>query len=166
MRQIDLKGQVFGNWLVIGKGRKRTYIFKGKKVRLQTWKVVCEHTTKEVFGHSLRSGTSKGCPRCCGERQSKERKGKRFRSEGITSASNTYFTHEAKLKQYQKQKGICGLCGKELPVNLEKCHWDHNHETGKPRSILHSKCNNQIIAMVEKHPELIEKAKAYLQEWK
>ena len=97
---------------------------------------------------------------------SKERKGKLFRKDGITTAKGSDYTQKEKKKQYEKQDGTCGLCDKPLPTDFRKCHWDHNHKTGKLRCLVHSKCNNQIIALVENYPELLEKAKGYLQKWK
>lgn len=46
-----------------------------------------------------------------------------------------------KKRMYIKQKKACGLCGLLLPKNYKQAHTDHNHKTGKVRSLLHQRCN-------------------------
>lgn len=48
-----------------------------------------------------------------------------------------------KFKQglWDKQKGVCPLCLKDLPQELSKCALDHNHVTGECRGLLHLGCN-------------------------
>jgi hypothetical protein len=49
-----------------------------------------------------------------------------------------------KAEQHEKQQGLCGVCGKPLSVNLDECHWDHNHKTGELRDVVHPRCNIAI----------------------
>jgi hypothetical protein len=65
----------------------------------------------------------------------------------------------AKTQQYEKQKGLCTLCHTSLP-ELEKCHWDHDHNTGKMRDVLHRRCN---IALGYIEDELYPLALDYLE---
>jgi len=39
------------------------------------------------------------------------------------------------------QKGLCKLCGRQLPSDTSKIHLDHDHATGHVRGALHSSCN-------------------------
>ncbi len=57
-------------------------------------------------------------------------------------------TLQDKINQFEKQSGICTLCNEFLPEDISKCHWDHNHQTGKMRDLLHKYCN-QLLGWVE-----------------
>lgn len=46
-----------------------------------------------------------------------------------------------KIAQHQTQNGLCGVCGNPLSTKMNECHWDHRHETGELREILHPRCN-------------------------
>lgn len=46
---------------------------------------------------------------------------------------------EYRKYKFEQQKGLCGLC--KLPMNIAECVVDHDHVTGKIRSILHTGCN-------------------------
>lgn len=59
-----------------------------------------------------------------------------------------------------KQGGLCALCFEPL-VEGRRRTIDHNHTTGKVRSIVHQKCNT-MIGYVEKHPKIFEQVKEYL----
>jgi hypothetical protein len=64
-----------------------------------------------------------------------------------------------KQVQYEHQNGICTLCEKPLSLSLSECEWDHDHETGKMRDLLHGRCN-KFVGVVE--ADLHEKAMAYV----
>jgi len=64
-----------------------------------------------------------------------------------------------KQLQYESQKGICALCEKPLPSILSECEWDHDHDTGQMRDLLHGRCN-KFVGVVES--SLHEKAIAYV----
>jgi len=64
-----------------------------------------------------------------------------------------------KQEQYDKQNGICTLCGKSLPADISACHWDHNHVTGHMRDLLHMRCN-LLVGLAE--DDLCDKAIAYV----
>lgn len=65
-----------------------------------------------------------------------------------------------KKKMYLKQKGLCGLCGKPLPLSYHKAHLDHNHATGKLRMLLHSDCNRKLAIFEDR--EFALRAELYL----
>lgn len=46
-----------------------------------------------------------------------------------------------KAKLIIDQKGLCKLCGRDLPSDTSKIHLDHDHVTGHVRGALHSHCN-------------------------
>lgn len=68
------------------------------------------------------------------------------------------------LEQYQamleRQKGVCGICGKENPSggNLAV---DHNHVTGKTRGLLCGTCNTALHKL-EKDRDWATRAIGYL----
>jgi len=64
-------------------------------------------------------------------------------------------------EKYQSQKGLCGLCNRELPLELSQCHYDHNHITGKLRDILHRRCN-LLVGFIEADSNLTNQAFDYL----
>jgi hypothetical protein len=70
-------------------------------------------------------------------------------------------TLEDKKNLYIAQEGKCGICHKPLPTELSKCHVEHNHSTGKVRSLAHHRCN-QILGFFEKTPEIVEQCVQYL----
>jgi hypothetical protein len=57
-------------------------------------------------------------------------------------------TWDDKVKMYQEQKGLCGLCGLPLDSEISRAHVDHNHETGEVRKLLHKHCNT-VVAFFE-----------------
>jgi len=57
------------------------------------------------------------------------------------------------------QNYLCGLCGKPLG---DDSHFDHDHESGKPREYLHSNCNT-AIGLLQDSSELCRKAAEYLE---
>jgi hypothetical protein len=60
------------------------------------------------------------------------------------------------------QNGVCAICGTDHPGGRGNTfHVDHDHDTGKVRALLCSKCNNGI-GQFNDNPELLEAAAAYL----
>lgn len=64
-------------------------------------------------------------------------------------------------EMYATQEGKCDICGDETPSNVIRV--DHNHKTGKVRSLLCHQCNVGLGHFKES-PELLTKAIAYLEE--
>lgn len=61
---------------------------------------------------------------------------------------------------YIKQKGCCSLCGR--PVAYDKIHTDHNHDTGKFRSLLCHRCNLMVGYIDKTPPGLLRQAQEYV----
>jgi len=60
-----------------------------------------------------------------------------------------------------KQGGRCAIC-EVLQCEMRRPFYvDHNHETGKVRGLLCSKCNTRL-ATIEQHQEVTTKMIAYL----
>lgn len=81
--------------------------------------------------------------------------------EGISKAreyrmkAKYNITPEQFMEMYDRQGGMCPICGKKLNLNITKAHRlrvviDHNHESGKVRGLLHSVCN-AYISIMEKY---------------
>lgn len=70
------------------------------------------------------------------------------------------------LKDYydmwDKQEGVCAICSENCSKNLAV---DHDHQTGKVRGLLCQKCNRGLGLFNDK-PELLGKAKKYLENYK
>ena len=73
-------------------------------------------------------------------------------------------TIEDKCKMWEDQKGLCGLCNRALPEQINKCHLDHNHNTGQIRQLLHHRCN-MVLGFFEKDPDFITKVFEYLDKY-
>jgi hypothetical protein len=71
-------------------------------------------------------------------------------------------TIDDKIRMYAEQKGLCGLCGEPLPVEISKCCADHNHATLVVRALLHRHCNI-ALGYIEKNPSLAIQILEYLQ---
>lgn len=69
-------------------------------------------------------------------------------------------TSEQRQNMYVEQNGCCVICGQ--PVSYEKIYVDHNHKTGKVRSLLCNRCNI-FVGFVEGTPELINPILKYLE---
>lgn len=51
-------------------------------------------------------------------------------------------TIEEKQEMYLVQDGLCKICC--IKLNMQNCHIDHNHETGKVRALLCGTCNKML----------------------
>jgi hypothetical protein len=73
-------------------------------------------------------------------------------------------TYEDYLEMLQKQDGRCSICGIDTPGDKHK-HFavDHDHKTGKVRSLLCSRCNCGI-GHLNDDPVLIRKAAEYIEQ--
>ena len=61
---------------------------------------------------------------------------------------------------WQRQKGLCAICGKVLKRGTGGHAVDHNHKTGKVRGLLCAGCNKAVGVLEDS--ELKEKAESYL----
>ena len=67
-------------------------------------------------------------------------------------------------KQFESQNGLCDLCGKPLPEDVGKMRFDHCHEQGHMRGILHNKCNIGLHYI--ENAEFIGRAVKYIEKWR
>ncbi len=70
-------------------------------------------------------------------------------------------TWEDKVRMYQEQQGLCGLCSLPLPAEISRAHVDHNHLTGEVRKLLHKHCNT-VVAFFEEDSIRINSLLDYL----
>ena len=103
------------------------------------------------------------CKKCVCERTSARTRGRSDlhrerhlrRSYGITPER-----YDAEL---EKQNGRCAMCG--LPPDdtdlQKKLVVDHDHETGKFRSLIHGRCN-AVLGYAQEKPAILLAAHAYL----
>jgi len=62
----------------------------------------------------------------------------------------------------QLQNYLCMICERVMELN-NKCHVDHDHETGKVRGLLCNKCNTGLYYI--ENSNYLEKAKGYLRKY-
>jgi hypothetical protein len=73
-------------------------------------------------------------------------------------------------KMLEQQNGVCAICGKEevvIDVRTKKVRVlcvDHDHQTGKVRGLLCSKCN-QAIGLMSDDIKILLKAIKYLKKF-
>jgi len=93
-------------------------------------------------------------------------------------AANAHYkrTYGISLLEYEemfkKQCGLCACCGKpESQVyyrtgKVRRLSLDHDHVSGENRALLCSMCNFFLLPSVEHKPDLLEKAKTYLEKYR
>lgn len=69
-------------------------------------------------------------------------------------------TFDHKAAMYKKQKGLCGVCFKPLP-SISQAHYDHDHDTGQERELLHRECNF-LVGIFEKYDITPEQVRVYI----
>ncbi len=66
--------------------------------------------------------------------------------------SNYGITLNEYNRMFQIQGGMCAICKRHQSEFKKALHVDHNHKTGKVRSLLCAKCN-VLVGVVEIHSE-------------
>lgn len=65
-----------------------------------------------------------------------------------------------------EQNGVCAICGnEETSSNAKYLAVDHDHNTGKIRGLLCSKCN-RAIGLLQDNPDIVNEALNYLKKHK
>lgn len=64
----------------------------------------------------------------------------------------------------QKQKGLCGCCGRSATLFRQRLSVDHDHKTGEIRGLLCIFCNRYVIGRYRRSDgtTILQKAIAYL----
>lgn len=143
-------GEKINLWVVLSKG--------SHKHNQQRWMCRCEcGTEKEVSQQHLRNGKSRSCSLCAGKKRG-------MRYFGLYGSRRSRHVQIAVKTQYDIQGGLCTLCGKQLPRELSKCAWDHDHSTGKGRDLLHKGCN-VFLGFIERNPERLHRVHQYCEKY-
>jgi hypothetical protein len=161
LRTLDLAGQRFGRLVAVGcvgnslSGQGRVWICDCDCGNITT-------VPGKALKRPIKPTHSCGCLWREWRHTSRIRRSKNNyqRANGALSCSSPGATR-LKESKYQEQCGKCALCGRDLPADFRRAHWDHNHETKQFRGLVHNVCNI-IIGYVEVHPELIEKVQGYI----
>ena len=80
-------------------------------------------------------------------------------------ASKYNLTEEQYQDLWDKQEGLCAVCGREEEETNQRLHVDHNHTDNVVRGLLCGKCNRGIGMFNEEEP-LLQKAIDYLRSHK
>ena len=135
----------------VEKSKYRKKFKKGKLV----CKICKKWKTVEEFGISIKGflGRNSACRSCVYIKNRTQR----LRLEyGLTTEQyNDMLNH---------QKGLCAICkSKEVGKGFKYLHIDHNHETGKVRGLLCSKCNRGLSCFGD-NSKLLGRARKYLED--
>lgn len=101
------------------------------------------------FADNQHKTTCESCARkqACRKAARAERAARRDPNKVLNDMAKRYpgFTRGNWRAMYQRQKGKCALCPKEIP-NLPgiECHTDHDHRTGRVRGLLCPRCNQTM----------------------
>ena len=111
------------------------------------------------WGRSEYRVTSSNVCKECSNRYSKEHHKKRGKNQRLQK------TFGITLKEYQQmleqQNGVCAIC--DNPPGNKSLGVDHNHITGKIRSLLCVQCNT-ALGLVKEDIKILHKMICYLQE--
>ena len=107
-------------------------------------------------------GVEGRCKECCNlYKRKKYRKDKEYRERAMRRGrKNRYNLNDNEL-DLLLIKTSCDICGKEFKSSKDK-HIDHNHNTGKIRGVLCSRCNT-FLGYYELYFDLIKIFKHYLE---
>jgi len=155
-RTGDLTKQRFGRWVALEKRSIRNGI--------RYWFCHCDcGTEKEVGQRSLVNGRSTGCLKCSGRKNTLRASNRnapvngRYKHPG--NGFDTNWWTVVRKEQFEKQKGICAICLNPLKT-LNQC-FDHDHESGLCRELVHRGCN-VFIGFIENHPGVVERVQSYI----
>ncbi len=76
---------------------------------------------------------------------------------------NTGFTVEMYEKTLLQQKGLCAICG--IDLTIVQANADHDHESGKPRGVLCSRCN-VMLGMAKEETTVLLAGVDYIMKWR
>jgi hypothetical protein len=80
-------------------------------------------------------------------------------------ANGFKLTLEEYTAKYNYQSGLCAICKTYCSAHGKQClAIDHNHKTGKVRSLLCRHCN-MMIGQASENPKILQAAIEYLAKW-
>lgn len=86
----------------------------------------------------------------------------KINQERAWKAQGIVFTVEQREVLLKAQDGRCTICGLRETKNSRRLAVDHCHATGKIRGLLCDNCNRRIVPIIEKHIDLLPRAREYL----
>ena len=86
--------------------------------------------------------------------------GRNWREAGMKNEKGEVFGFKDYENLFERQQGKCAICEKPNSEMKQRFNTDHNHQTGKVRGLLCTKCNFQL-GIIEKK-EFVQKALKYL----
>ncbi len=116
---------------------------------------------------NVKDGLNRWCKECVNKRYKPHPRSKKDKESNKKSARQCYYRrkYNLTLKQYdhmfENQNGVCVICG-GINTDGRRLAVDHNHKTGKVRSLLCLKCNGQLAGVEDKI--FLKKALKYLDE--
>jgi hypothetical protein len=149
------------------------FYFLNKKInKLSCWCKTCDKKSKKIYRNENKDIIHKK-QKAWYIKNRKEllKQQKLFRKSHPTYQLNIHLKHKfgITLDQYnqmlESQNGVCAICNNfEIEKNqygIKRLSVDHNHQTGKIRGLLCTKCNTGLSFFKDK-PDLLIKANNYL----
>jgi hypothetical protein len=164
----DITGKKFGSWTALEQRPSRK--------NCGYWLCRCDcGIEKEVMQRNLIKGSSTGCMKCSGNKNSLRARLRnvpingryRWKSNGFcrfarNAGRKDNWWDEVRRSQFNKQNGICSVCLKTLSSPAEA--FDHDHKNGLCRELMHRGCN-VFVGFIENHPGVIERVEEYLEKY-
>lgn len=150
-------GDKFGLWVVLKQA--------ARKWNNRRWLCRCQcGVEKDIVEQHLTKGKSTRCLKCLGKDKS-ERVSLKNKDKYSKAGTRTQWVRREMERRFAEQRGFCSICGKQLPQDLSKCAWDHNHSTGEGRDLLHRGCN-VLLGFIERDSAILSKIIQYCEKYK
>jgi hypothetical protein len=116
-----------------------------------------EKQVSEFYWHKAYGTYHSYCKECAAE-YGKSRYARNPRKFAVKTVAKTYQVSAAEAEELvdARSKGACAICSRVATL-----HIDHDHATGKIRSLLCPPCN-KALGLLRDSPEIAQKAADYL----